>query len=405
MLWSQEVCLMALEVFVQRCPEAMGRHIPNLIDVVEKYIKYDPNVVVSDDEGDRSEECDDMGIDEQDEADQSFENEEEEEEDVYSDEEDSSWKVRRASAKLASAIILHYQSSLKETYRRLHKVLLSRSTEREEAVRPMIYGAYMHLVDSMAMASRGGDVEAASALESDAPKALRSLSRQLKSHSVKTKSLVLQCMQKMAIAAPSSVGNNLECTVSGVSSALQDASLSSSTLKMDALQFLYTLSSSKDRNMSLQEYMAKLAPLVFRAITDRYYSVSAQALRVSERFVYVIRPVCPGPISPNMETLVTPLVESAVGRLKAVDQSQEVKEAAIVCVAAAISWLGDQVESTVAQVRVENPYIIFIPFHVLFCDNCFLLLVVVVCGCVWGSSTGMSHLCAGFLSSANMCTL
>jgi cullin-associated NEDD8-dissociated protein 1 len=335
----QELCLVAMESFVQRCPAASRPHADTFASAVLRYSKYDPNYAASDD--------DEEAMDEENDA--ATYDEYEEEEEAYSDDEDSSWKVRRVAAKLAMALVAHYQDILKELYSKFNQLLLVRLKEREEAVRPDVYGAYTDLVMAMGGASRRGDQEASEALKRDVPAALRALSRQLKSRSVKTKALALKALQELARAAPGSVAEGLATVIAGVKLALEDATAGASSLKLEALHFLNTvLSFANPRDMQL--HAPTLTPLVGSLASDRYYIVSAEALRACERFAYVLRPDCSLPVGAELAGLSTQLAEAATERLRASEIAQEVKEAAISCSAAVIARLGDAINGSASQV-------------------------------------------------------
>ena len=102
---------------------------------------------------------------------------------------------------------------------------------------------------------------------------------------------------------------------------------------------------------TVQPCAAALGPALFAATSDRYYKVSAEALRACVHLVRVIRPVLSEPVAPGLQPLVEPLFVATTGRLAAQDQDQEVKEAAIACAATLVASLGDHLPGQVQQVR------------------------------------------------------
>ena len=64
----------------------------------------------------------------------------------YSDDDDASWKVRRASSKCLSAIINSYPDLIDEVYPELSPPLLARFREREENVKMDIFNTYTDLL-------------------------------------------------------------------------------------------------------------------------------------------------------------------------------------------------------------------------------------------------------------------
>ena len=64
----------------------------------------------------------------------------------YSDDEDVSWKVRRAAAKCLQAIIESYPDLLKDIYPKSATALIGRFREREENVKSDIFQTFVDLV-------------------------------------------------------------------------------------------------------------------------------------------------------------------------------------------------------------------------------------------------------------------
>ncbi|KAF6779199.1 hypothetical protein AHF37_01160 [Paragonimus kellicotti] len=106
-----ELAIQTLETLVRFCPRVLLPMLPELTSLLCERLIYDPNYDCSepdDDDGDR------MAVDDGD-ADLDFEDGDEGDDD-YSDDEDSSWKVRRAAARALEAIILTYPEKTSEFY-------------------------------------------------------------------------------------------------------------------------------------------------------------------------------------------------------------------------------------------------------------------------------------------------
>ena len=342
-----ELSLVALESFVHRSPADTRPFLDDILAACLQYMKFDPNYAMDDEEMDDGDGGGDGGDDGDEEE---FEDDDDdEEEEAYSDDEDGSWKVRRAAAKLAAALVAQYPEVLQNVYRQVTPVLVNRFKEREEAVRPDIYAAYNDVVRAMGAAARRGDTAAKEALENDVPSVLKALAKQLKSRSSKTKSLALRSLQELVRAAPTAVVADMKSIVPGVKTALEDTSSAASALKTGALAFV-NAALGTTAPAAFQAYAPDLAPAIFAAAEDRYYAVSAEALRACEQLVHVLRPECPQAVTASLVPLVVPLFEVAAGRLAAQDLSLEVKEAAISCAAAAVAELGDVLEGESAKV-------------------------------------------------------
>jgi len=85
---------------------------------------------------------------------------------------------------------------------------------------------------------------------------------------------------------------------------LQDQSSSTSALKIQALQFL-ALALHKASQEVWRRQIGKLAPPVLLAVADKYYKVSAEALRVCEELVHSIRPNLTQPLQPVLQVRPT----------------------------------------------------------------------------------------------------
>ncbi len=109
----REYCLQAFESFVRRCPKQISPHINKIIRICLLYICYDPNYNYDDEE-------------EEDSMDMEQQSEEGESDDEYSDDDDMSWKVRRASAKCLDAIMATRHEMLMEFYTTVSPALIAR---------------------------------------------------------------------------------------------------------------------------------------------------------------------------------------------------------------------------------------------------------------------------------------
>lgn len=81
----KEYCIQVFDAFLRKAPKEITPHVSVIVGICLKYISYDPNYNYDDDEQDEEMEMDNE-----------FESESNDE---YSDDDDMSWKVRRASAK------------------------------------------------------------------------------------------------------------------------------------------------------------------------------------------------------------------------------------------------------------------------------------------------------------------
>lgn len=139
----REAALVALEAFLSACPNEMRPFTDDSIEACLRYLKFDPNYALDEDdqmEDDEEEEDDDeFGDDDEFEADGGFE-----------DDDDVSWKVRRCAAKALHTIIsTRSTGDLLESgilYSKVALPLVKRFDEREENVRLEVLSATALLV-------------------------------------------------------------------------------------------------------------------------------------------------------------------------------------------------------------------------------------------------------------------
>ena len=73
---------------------------------------------------------------------------------AYSDDEDTSWKVRRAAAKTVAAVVVSYPQLLPQTFAGGCPVLVARFREREENVKADVFSTFSQLLQQASRSSR-----------------------------------------------------------------------------------------------------------------------------------------------------------------------------------------------------------------------------------------------------------
>lgn len=138
-----EAALIALDSFLASCSQDMRMYTDETIDAATRYLKYDPNLAQDDDDDEND---DDMGSDDED----ALEGEDFEEEAGYDDDEDASWKVRRCATKVLYTLVSTRSSGdLLEDgtlYNRVAPALITRFKEREDTVRLEVLATLSNLV-------------------------------------------------------------------------------------------------------------------------------------------------------------------------------------------------------------------------------------------------------------------
>ncbi|KAK7039295.1 Cullin-associated nedd8-dissociated protein 1 [Favolaschia claudopus] len=128
--------LQALEALLLRCPTEITPYVAPITQTGIQYIKYDPNYA-GDDEDEEMADADD--------------DDDEAELDEYSDDEDTSYKIRRSATKLLAAIVGTRPDLLSSIYKDVSPVLISRFGDREETVRLEVWATYVVLLNQTAL--------------------------------------------------------------------------------------------------------------------------------------------------------------------------------------------------------------------------------------------------------------
>ncbi|EFJ52089.1 hypothetical protein VOLCADRAFT_79240 [Volvox carteri f. nagariensis] len=341
----REHCLQALEGFVLRCPHDTRSQLDAVQAAALRYLRYDPNFAPDDEEGGDE----DMGDDDE-EADDDGDGDDADE---YSDDEDMSWKVRRAATRIVSALVSRYPDALPALYRASMSDLVSRfDKEREEGVKADVFAAVSEMLAQVgATADRyaPGDANSPTALlTGDVASIVRASAKQLRDKSPKTRVGVFGVLRQLVAVQASSMSGQVDALVPGLLAALNDKS-GNTGLKIEALSFLRQTIAATPPSV-FQPHTKQLAPAVFGCVNERYYKVAAEALRVCEALVGVLRPDPAGPVPPEQASLVAPLYSAIMTRLSATDQDQEVKECAISAMAATAARLGDCLQKELPSV-------------------------------------------------------
>ncbi|KAJ8398852.1 hypothetical protein AAFF_G00417600 [Aldrovandia affinis] len=332
----REYCLQAFESFVRRCPKEVYPHVPTIVSICLKYLIYDPNYNY-DDEDEEENSMDADGTDEDYQG----------SEDEYSDDDDMSWKVRRAAAKCLDAVVSTRHEMLPEFYRTVSPALIGRFKEREENVKADVFHAYLSLLKQTRPSQswlcdsdtvKQGDTPL-SMLQSQVPMIVKALHRQLKEKSVKTRQCCFNMLTELVNVLPGALTQHIPSLVPGIIFSLNDKS-SSSNLKIDALSCLHVILCAHQPQV-FHPHVHVLVPPVVACVGDPFYKITSEALLVTQQLVKVIRPLDQAD-SFDASPYVHDLFACTLRRLKAADIDQEVKERAITCMGQVICNLGDR---------------------------------------------------------------
>ncbi|KAK2091432.1 Cullin-associated NEDD8-dissociated protein 2 [Saguinus oedipus] len=356
----RESCFQAFEAFLRnkaflilpyRCPKEMGPHVPSVTSLCLQYVKHDPNYNYDSDEDEEQMETEDSQFSEQ------------ESEDEYSDDDDMSWKVRRAAAKCITALIGSRPDLLPDFHCTLAPVLIRRFKEREENVKADIFTAYIMLLRQTrppkgwleAMEEPTQTSSNLHMLRGQVPLVIKALQQQLKDRSLRARQGCFNLLTELAGILPGSLAEHMPVLVSGrldrpqpgIIFSLADRS-SSSTIRMDALAFLQGLLDTEPAE-AFHPHLPTLLPPVIACVADPFYKIAAEALLVLQELVRALWPL-DRPRTLDPKPYIGEMSAATLARLRATDLDQEVKERAISCMGHLVGhlgdWLGDDLEPT-----------------------------------------------------------
>ncbi|KAK8009623.1 hypothetical protein PG989_000556 [Apiospora arundinis] len=384
----REAALIALEAFLSSCGTKMRPYTEDVISASLRYLKYDPNYAMDEDEDmDEDEEADDedgLSDDDDFEDDGGFDD----------DDDDASWKVRRCAAKALYTLISTRSSDLLgggTLYSEVATPLIKRFDEREESVRLEVISTMALLIrktgegiirtasadeellqslpesrkrrrqDSGGFAYMNKAPYGASGLMSPTreevpstgpradlsnltPQLIKISTKLLKGKQIPTKQAIVnllddlisvqhgglseyfdQVMQPIIDATKVTTGSSISTSVALSGGA---ASATMTTLRVAVLVFISDIAKTHSSNL-FQGYLSKIVAGVVAAVQDRFYKVSSEAIRTAEELVKAITPprarLTSQKYKPDLETLFDIIID----RTAANDADVEVRQKAI----------------------------------------------------------------------------
>ncbi|KAJ3498417.1 hypothetical protein NLG97_g1140 [Lecanicillium saksenae] len=345
----REAALVALEAFLASCPQEMRQFTDLVISSCLRYLKFDPNYAVDEDEemevDSEEEEEDDDEFD----ADDGFED----------DDDDASWKVRRCAAKAIYTLVATRGSGdLLENgvlYNAAAPTLVKRMDEREETVRLEVISALSLLVrktgeglhtESIAFdelepdfvvqmpmsrkrrrqsSGGGSNMSKATAgtglvspilekapmhgpraeLTTLTPSIVKISTKQLKGKTIPTKQAIISLLDDLVSVLRGGLAEHFGTLISlileavkpagsnSISSSLATgagtASATPSSLRVAALKLISDISKTHSSAV-LQPYLTQIVNGVTSAVHDRFYKISSEGIRTSEELVKAITP-------------------------------------------------------------------------------------------------------------------
>jgi cullin-associated NEDD8-dissociated protein 1 len=328
----REYCIQTFEAYIKRCPVIVNVCLADIVEVCLKNVSHDPNYNYDEDDDDDEA----MDMDNDDEASDSA--------DDYSDDDDLSWKVRRASAKCLEALITSRPDLVNDLFVSIGPTLVARFKEREDSVKADIMQAFVALLkQTRQLASDAKDSQnppmALVKLHEMVPTIVAKSANLLREKPIKTRQIVFQLFIEIMNTLPGVLAPHIDSLIPGILYSMVDKN-SSSTMKIDVLVFIQELLKTHEPP-TFYPQVHVLLPAVITAVDDSFYKIASEALSLLSQLICVIRPSGYEPM-PNFESVLSTIYTKTVERMSKVDLDIEIKERAISCMGQIIATFGDR---------------------------------------------------------------
>ncbi|KXJ93498.1 TATA-binding protein interacting [Microdochium bolleyi] len=385
----REAALVALEAFLSSCGAEMRPFTDDIIAASLRYLKFDPNYAVDDDDDmEEDAEDDDGDLDDDDDYDDDG--------DFDGDDDDSSWKVRRCAAKTLYTLISTRSVDLLEKgtlYQTVATPLIKRCDEREESVR-------LEVISTLALLIRKtgeGVIRSTTADEQDillqslpdsrkrrrqssgggalsnkapyggagvtspkqdevpesgpradlvqlTPQVVKTSTKLLKGKQIATKQAIVGLLDDLISVQHGGLSDYFDQVMqpiidmtkglsggAGSASAVLSggaASATATTLRVAVLNFISDIAKTHSSSL-FQSYLADIVAGVVSAVGDRFYKISSEAIRTAEELIKAITPPRAKLTQQRFKADLQSLYETIYGRAAASDADTEVRQKAI----------------------------------------------------------------------------
>jgi hypothetical protein len=336
-----EACLFSIESLVRRAPKELDAFIPQILQLSSILVKFDPNYNYDYANNDVTMQDEEEGAGWGDEID--------EEDWGNADDDDTSWKVRRASVKLIDAILNSRPDKLREIYRNYAAELVDRFKERDENVKINILETFRSFLKSsihseankdiaLELSSMPSLIKAKSVIDEIyglVPSIIGGLTKQLRStKNLKVKIAVMQTFTSLSHVMHMQTAPHFGQFLPDIEKIVNEGAYE---LVLDSLTVMRRLFKT-DKTMfpHFQEHFRAIQQIIIKALSHDYAKVVSEALRVAGVFINVLQPEN-GQVNAKYTSVIQPIYDGILDKLKKADIDQEIKQSSIISMALFIS--------------------------------------------------------------------
>ncbi|GAA6006246.1 hypothetical protein JCM11491_002083 [Sporobolomyces phaffii] len=372
----KEGSLTCLESLVVKCRDELKASralVGEIVDKAKDMLRFDPNYAGGDEGADGDEAMDVEGDDDDDVDEDDFEDE-------YDDEDDTSWRVRRSSAKLLASLISTRPDLLSTFYKNVSPALIARFGDREETVKVEVWSTettLLRVTREEVLGLRKGpvaDVQAGQAVGSASPRGglkrkrsdeqmsdddgpvaqlnvqtpsiVKSIVGQLTAKSLSTRQAGFALLHELVAVLSGGLESQIPLLVTRIEGALKtsDSGLSGAAtqLKIEVLSLL-SLFFKTHHPKSYSDELSRLVPLIVAGISDRFNKIAAEAFVTAASLIKALRPVSPSAstLPPALVAYLTSIYQATMQRLQGPDADEEVKGKGIQTLGTLLFHAGD----------------------------------------------------------------
>jgi len=370
-----ETCIKTIETLAIRCPIPLTEKLNDIVNLSNELVKYDPNYVEENDV-DSNNYMDESNDDEENEFYDEMDSGDEFDdisELEYSDDDDVSWKVRCASAKLIATLIQTKPESLPMYYNEIAPILINRLNEREDSVYVEILNTLIILVKKT-NAYNGYELSKNEMDCQNNPKEqlynlvdtiCKILSRQISTKAITSRQIIYELLNEM-LKAKCNLSDYLDSFIASIEQIFvtpqligNGRNLISSNLKLEALLFIKELFNGHMPE-ELSKYYETIIGILEKSANDSFYKITCESFVILSKLIVFLRPITYNKetktydistVDESYSIYFNSIYKIIMDHLSISDSDKEVKENCIICLGVLLNHVGDQIPADELNTR------------------------------------------------------